>query len=127
MNNMERLLQCTDMTEQELKKCLKQVDIREFIDKPIYVLKAAGVTLRKGITIQLVETEEAANAMPENVCPILIDHETKDELTHEDLDKIAGGIEGDFNTGTYLQKPGGRKGESIWVERGSKEWHQIFG
>lgn len=92
MSNPRKLSECTDMTEQKFKECLERVDMKSFMENPTQALIDAGVTLKKGVTLKFVETEEAANALPANVFPLIQTPKNTEELTLNDLDKIAGGV-----------------------------------
>lgn len=94
MTKLHQLSDCTDMTEEEFQKCFERVDIKLFIENPTQALIDAGATLKKGITFKLVETEEAANALPDNVFPLIQLQKDSDALSMENLDKVAGGHNG---------------------------------
>jgi hypothetical protein len=91
VTNPHILFECADMTEENFQECLEIMDMKAFMDNPTQALIDAGVTLKKGITLQFVETEEAANALPANVFPLMRTQKESGELSEGDLDKVAGG------------------------------------
>lgn len=97
MTNLHKLSECTDMTEEKFQECLNQVDMNAFLENPTQALIDAGVTLKKGITFKLVETEEAANALSANVFSIMRTQKINKELSLEDLDGVAGGCDQGIN------------------------------
>ena len=96
MTITHELSECTDMTEEKFKECLGRIDMKAFMENPTQALIDAGITLKKGISFKFVETEEAANSLPENVFPLIRTKKNNEELVLDDLDKIAGGNYG-FN------------------------------
>lgn len=69
---------------------------RNLISNPTETLKKEGLELQKGISFQIVKTEEEANLLPGNVVPLSFDNNNKDSLSLEELDNIAGGVVTNF-------------------------------
>ena len=93
----------TVMTQEQLLECLERVDMKVFMQNPTQALIDAGATLKEGSTFQFVDTEEEANALPENVFPLLRTSRSAEELSDDDLDQVAGGHQGQ---GEHIMKNG---------------------
>jgi hypothetical protein len=91
MTNPHKLSEFTDMPKEKFQECLERVDMKVFIENPTKALIDAGVTLKEGIALKYVETEEEANALPANVLPLMRTKKNNEELSMQDLDKVAGG------------------------------------
>jgi hypothetical protein len=91
MIDQRKLSECTDMTKEKFQECLERVDMNTFLKNPTQTLIDSGVTLKKGVTFQFVETEEAANSLPALVFPLILAQKNKEELSMDNLDKVAGG------------------------------------
>jgi hypothetical protein len=95
VTNPNKLSECTDMTEERFLECLDRVDMKVFIENPTQALIDAGAKLKEGVTFKLVETEEESNALPANVFPLMSTQKNNEELSMENLDKVAGGHGGE--------------------------------
>lgn len=91
MINHYYLSECSDMIEERFQECFDRVDMNVFMENPAQALIDAGVILKKGITFKFVETEEEANALAENVVPLMRTQKNNEILSMENLDKVAGG------------------------------------
>lgn len=91
MTNPHKLYECTDMTEEKFNECLQRVDMRVFIENPTQALIESGITLKKGINFKFVHTEEEVNSLPANVFPLMLTPKNNEELSLENLEKVAGG------------------------------------
>jgi hypothetical protein len=91
MTNPHKLSECADMTEEKFQECFERVDMKVFMENPTQALTDAGITLKKGVILKFVETEEAANALPAGVFPLVRTKKNNEELTLDDLDKAVGG------------------------------------
>jgi hypothetical protein len=87
---IHKLSDCADMPHEKFQECLKQIDMKAFMENPAQALINAGVSVKKGVEFKFVETEEEANALPANVFPLKIERNV-DPLSMEHLDKVAGG------------------------------------
>ncbi|KTD19653.1 hypothetical protein [Legionella londiniensis] len=81
----------TDMPENLFLKRLNQVDWQAFAKKPEAALKAAGVILKKDITVKLVANKHEAQSLPATVLPIFLTKEKKQVVDITELGKVTGG------------------------------------
>lgn len=91
-NLMKKLMSdFTPMSKEDFERCLNKVNVEQFSKDPTKALNDAGITFRKGVTCQFVETEEESHALPANVIPLKRPELGNKQLSKEDLDKVAGG------------------------------------
>ncbi|WP_133128365.1 hypothetical protein [Legionella nagasakiensis] len=61
-------------------------------ENPTDVLNAEGIRLQPNIRFKLVESEEEAKKLPENVIPFTFQEQKKESVSPEDLKEVAGGV-----------------------------------
>lgn len=88
---IHKLSDFVDMPNEQFQECLKQLDMKVFMENPAQALINAGVSVKKGVEFKFVETEEEANALPANVFPLKIER-NDGQLSMEHLDQVAGGM-----------------------------------
>jgi hypothetical protein len=97
------------MPNEQFQECLKQLDMKVFVENPAQALINAGVSVKKGVEFKFVETEEEANALPANVFPLKIER-NDGQLSTEHLDQVAGGMSVDVTSGGQTFIGSGERG-----------------
>jgi hypothetical protein len=91
MKTPKRLSDCTDMSEEQFQQCFKRIDMKMFIENPTQALIDVGITLKNGASFKIVESDEEASTLPDNVFPLMRTQKNNELLSMEELDKVAGG------------------------------------
>lgn len=87
-----------DMTRREIEDYIVELatiddDFRDrLLNDPLAALRSAGLPLRDGLSVRVVEQTESAYTIVLPAKP-----KKRSDLSEEELDKISGGVGGQFN------------------------------
>jgi len=69
---------------------------QEFMKDPKKALEDLGISLKEGVEVKIVESEEEAKKLPPNVLPF-IKRKRESKILPQELQKVAGGIDGSMD------------------------------